>query len=661
MGLIMGVDLGGTFIKAGLVSEGRVVASGEHKTGADGGRDQVIENVVSLGRRLLAEVDAEDSRLEGICIAVPAPISFDRRTPVDPPNLGCMDGVPIAELVGAQFDCPGVLENDANAAALGEKLYGAARGSSDFVCLTLGSGLGGGVVSDGKLLRGRENLAGEVGHITVQPDRGRKCGCKARGCAESYVSIKGLLTSAKEHCPHLLDDQKRLVINGVVLDEFNGPPALAEAARIEDEDGKLRKVFEQMGRYLGIAIADLVKIFGSELIVLSGGLSHTADLFQPAAEKAIKKYCGFKALKKPLRVVVSSIVEKPAVLGAAAVFEEAKKAAPQYSLRIGNRKVEHPVLALQIGATRSRAAIVDAAGKILGDVKVVKRVANTREESQQDPKPKEIIRIASELGKSLVAAHQGELSAIVLIVPGGVERVRGSFRQTPRVSALSGYSLQDDNALGKFGLPIYLENDANAALLYDYRFGNAQGLEQVLGLHLVSGIGGAMILNDNLLIGRHGHALEVGHVALHQKHEKHCGCGPGAYECLEVHASGSALERFAENAKTYTVPYNYMDIVEAADGGNREAETLLREHFAKPLADGVAGILNTFDPQAVIFTGALSRAKDYFIDKLREVARAKCFLDISNQIDFRFTGDSVTGELRAAAVVATLDSRFREG
>lgn len=247
----------------------------------------------------------------------------------------------------------------------------------------------------------------------------------------------------------------------------------------------------------------------------------------------------------------------------------------------------------------------------------------------------------------------GELSALVLIVPSGVDRSRGRFRQTPRIENLSGYVIGQNDPLAELGLPIFIENDANAALLYDYRFGNAQDLEQVLGNHLVSGIGGAMILHGKLLIGRNGHALEVGHVSLNHDGSKQCKCT--ALECLEARASGSVLEDLARDIPSITVTDNYMDIVDAADNGNKDAELLLRSEFAKHLANGVAGMLNTFDPQVVIFTGALSRARKYFIDTVRSVAQEKCFVDIASDVDFRFSKDSRMGELRAAAVIAAGD------
>lgn len=319
MGVIVGVDLGGTFVKAGLVKDGIVVHSGQRTTEANRGAQVVVQNIIDLGRQLLGQAGIPESEVAGVCVAVPSPISADRRTPVAPPNLKCLNDVPVAEQVARAFGCLGVLENDANAAALGEKYYGAAQGLNDFVTLTLGTGLGGGVFSEGRILRGRDNLAGEVGHLVVQPENGRLCGCGAEGCVEAYVSIRGLLMSARETCEHLQTDAQ-LVIAGEQIDETNGPMVLARLARAGDQ--RVRQVFRQMGRYLGIAISDLLCLFGPQLVVLSGGISNAFDLFETSLWDSIRRHCGFKALRDPLRIEVSKIKQNAAILGAAAAFIE---------------------------------------------------------------------------------------------------------------------------------------------------------------------------------------------------------------------------------------------------------------------------------------------------------------------------------------------------
>lgn len=317
MALVLGIDLGGTFIKAGLARFHEVVARDKRPTEADRGTEAVLGNIVAASRACLEAGGVGSHQIDGLCVAVPSPISPDRRTPVSTPNLKCLMGVPVAERVAQEVGCKGLIENDANAAVLGEKYFGVGQGSSDIVLLTLGTGVGGGVITGGQLLRGPRNASGELGHIGIVPG-GRLCGCERRGCLEAHVSIGALIARGHALCP------------GLSLDEENGPRILADAAR--RGDAAAQQVFAEMGDYLGQGIVDLVNVFGPDVLVLSGGLSNCFDLFQSSMWQTVRKDCGFETLRDPLRIEVSQLGQDGPILGAAAAFlesiEERKAARP---------------------------------------------------------------------------------------------------------------------------------------------------------------------------------------------------------------------------------------------------------------------------------------------------------------------------------------------
>lgn len=668
MSIVVGVDLGGTFVKAGIVQDGSVLCIDKCPTQSDRGPEAVIDNIVGLIRQVLEHCQLGSAQLDGIGLAVPSPISADVRTPVDPPNIPCLNGVPVAERVAEVFGCRGVLENDANAAVLGEMFYGAHRGKKDLIVLTLGTGIGGGVITGGQLLRGATNAAGELGHILVAPE-GRVCGCGRRGCLEAQISIAGLLARAAELCPDLS------------LHPETGPRVLAEAAR--DGNSNAAQVFAEMGTYLGTTIADLTNVFGPEAVIFTGGVSRTFDLFESTLWEALREHCRFPTLLNALSVEVSKIGEDAPILGAAAAFLQAsdpaedRTEASHLAASVANAErndtgrveLDHPlcvtrrrytipvakgpfpelVLAVQIGVTRTRAALVTADGHLLHESLQLQR--RDRESPQRtELTGPDLMDEAVSLAREAARHANRALSAVVLIVPCGIHRERGFLHSAPGLTPLSGYEITDE--FDEFGAPVYVENDANAALLFDYGFTLTQEYSNVLGVHLVSGLGGAMIIDDKLLVGKNGHALEIGHVLAARREGRQCGCGN--VDCLECYASGASLERAAAELggnPLKVVEGNYMDVVLAAKDEHAEALGLMAT-LAENLADGLIGILNTFDPQIVLFTGALSRASEFFVDMVKDTAKQKAFADIGNRIELRVTADPYVGELRAAPVMA---------
>lgn len=239
----------------------------------------------------------DGAKLTGIGAAVPATVNFDQGIMLKAPNVPALDGFEMRSALEREFGLPAVLENDANAAAIGENWLGASKGIDNSVTVTLGTGVGGGIMLGGKLLRGVDGTAAEVGHICVEP-KGVRCGCGSQGCVEQYASATAIVRLWNEFRS-----------NGVLLDVSVDPELsslqIFEAAR--NSDPTALKVFETMGFYLGIAFADLVNILNPEAIIVGGGLSNAWEHFIEAVKTEIRN----RSFKEPAdRVQVI-----PAVLG----------------------------------------------------------------------------------------------------------------------------------------------------------------------------------------------------------------------------------------------------------------------------------------------------------------------------------------------------------
>jgi glucokinase len=269
----IGVDLGGTNLRAAAVDEaGRQLAKTAGRTDLSEGREAVIDDIVAAIRGVEAELGSDG--LAGVGVAVPGFIDMKRGLIVGSNNLRQLDGYPVRDAISARLGKPVILENDANAAAMGEKWLGAGRDVEDLVLLTLGTGIGGGVISRGRILHGAVGMAGEFGHMTVYPG-GNPCGCGNDGCLEKHASATAV--SAMARLLQLGDD----LTAAEVFEIAHG--ADEEAAR------RARRIFESMGRALGIAIGNLVNVFNAPLYLLSGGPLPAWELFAPAMVEEIER------------------------------------------------------------------------------------------------------------------------------------------------------------------------------------------------------------------------------------------------------------------------------------------------------------------------------------------------------------------------------------
>jgi glucokinase len=268
--VVIGIDIGGTFTKLGVVDkEGNNIASKSISTQTtDNNVNTFLEILNGELKKILHEIGS-GYRLIGIGVGAPNG-NYYSGTIEFAPNLQWKGVVPFVDLLKKYFNIPIVLTNDANAAALGEMLYGGAKGMKDFIIITLGTGLGSGIVVNGQVVYGHDGFAGELGHINVRPD-GRECGCGRKGCLETYVSATGIKRTVYKF---LADSLEPSSLKGVCFNDLSAN-MITEAA-IKGDKVALA-AFEYTGEILGSKLADAVAYTSPEAIFLCGGLAQAGD------------------------------------------------------------------------------------------------------------------------------------------------------------------------------------------------------------------------------------------------------------------------------------------------------------------------------------------------------------------------------------------------
>ncbi|UXP32401.1 ROK family protein [Reichenbachiella agarivorans] len=310
--LIVGIDIGGTGTKLGLVdSLGEVIIEEKISTTGEHTFAEFITTLSKIVKQwLLAYPDYE---IAGVGVGAPGG-NFYTGCITDASNLPWKGSLPLVELLTAELNVPVVLSNDANAATMGEMIFGAAKGMKDFVMITLGTGLGSGIVTGGRLLIGAESLAAELGHVLIKgKGGGRACKCGRKGCLETYVSATGI----KRTYLHLLASQgEQSRLSAVPFDQLEAKD-IAQAALDGDEIAK--KAFVTTGKILGRQLANMVSIVNPEAVFLFGGLASAGDLiFEPT-----KKYMDANMLniyKAEVKILPSQLEgANAAIVGAASL------------------------------------------------------------------------------------------------------------------------------------------------------------------------------------------------------------------------------------------------------------------------------------------------------------------------------------------------------
>ena len=305
----IGIDVGGTKVLGGVVSQaGEILATARRDTPREGGR-ALTETIADVAIEL-----SKQYPVESIGVSAAGFISSDRQTILATPNIAGWNGVnldqELTKIIGKRI----VLENDANSAAWGEFKFGAGRGRKDLMMLTLGTGVGGGLILAGSVFRGAFGIGAELGHIRIVPD-GHLCGCGIRGCLEQYASGSALMRHAREAINASPDLARNLLARGDVTLEGLKGHHITEAAR--DEDPVALAAFNTMASYLGAGIASLCAVIDPSCIVLGGGVIDAGEIFLAPTRKAALSLIPFSGKHPYPEIVPAELGNNAGLVGVA--------------------------------------------------------------------------------------------------------------------------------------------------------------------------------------------------------------------------------------------------------------------------------------------------------------------------------------------------------
>jgi len=297
---VLGIDIGGTNLRGAIINEeGGVSARKKINSGARDGIEKLVQNIISF----VALYDNYNPSAIGI--GIPGIINLETGILTQAPNISDVTNYPILEILKDQILYPVVLENDANCAAAGEFWKGSGKESDSMIMLTLGTGLGGGIILNGELWRGEGGMAGEIGHIIVDPD-GPECNCGNNGCLESFVSAEAIR--------RIVRNSRELSEKTLNIEQDNIPEKIRDLA-MEGDDESIR-IWDEFGRFLGIGITSLVNLLNVECITVGGGLSNAWDLFIDKAEKEIELRA-LEGPKKKLKISRGELGDDAGIIGSA--------------------------------------------------------------------------------------------------------------------------------------------------------------------------------------------------------------------------------------------------------------------------------------------------------------------------------------------------------
>ena len=312
---LIGVDLGGTNLKTGLLSmDGNILKKVVTDTG--GGKDIVLEQIVNSIKNIIGNSGKDKSEITGIGIGTPGLVDSEKGIIRGLTNIEGFENVRMKEYVESALDIPTFIDNDVNVMAYGELKCGAGKDAMNIVCLTLGTGVGGGIIIDGRIYRGSSLSAGEIGHIPVNVD-GPKCICGGRACLESYIGRDRIIKRTIEK----LTQRKESIIPKLVEEDLKKitPKIICEAA--EAGDMLAIEIWRETAQYLATALTGIINVLNPELIVIGGGIANTGKyLFDPLRETIKKRV--FQFLAKKTRIVCAQLGEEAGIIGSAMLAKD---------------------------------------------------------------------------------------------------------------------------------------------------------------------------------------------------------------------------------------------------------------------------------------------------------------------------------------------------
>ncbi|WP_098441820.1 ROK family glucokinase [Bacillus sp. es.034] len=310
---LVGVDLGGTTTKIAFLSKyGELLHKWEIPTDKSENGKNIIVNIAKAIDQKLEELDQSRDKLVGIGMGAPGPVDTAKGIIYEAVNLGWENNTPLKDLLEVETGLHAVIDNDANCAALGEMWKGAGDGAKDIVCVTLGTGVGGGVITNGDIVHGVKGAGGEIGHITVVPEGGYQCNCGKTGCLETVASATGVVRLANEK----LDATEQESTLRALRDSHGSISAkdIFDAAR--DQDGLALAVIDQLAFYLGLSLANLGNGLNPEKIVIGGGVSKAGDILLQQVVKFFKQF-SFPTVRTSTHLSIATLGNDAGVIGAA--------------------------------------------------------------------------------------------------------------------------------------------------------------------------------------------------------------------------------------------------------------------------------------------------------------------------------------------------------
>ena len=309
----IGVDVGGTNVKIALVSDkGKIIYSNSIPTRAEMGYEHTINSMKDAIRDLLKETKMKPTDIEGVGFGFPGQIDCKKGVVRLAPNIPGWVNIPIASIIEKEFGIPTRVDNDVRTATLGELNYGAGVGCENLVCITVGTGIGSGLVVNGKLVRGANNAAGELGHIKLNMQGGPLCGCGDRGCLEAYASGPSIVALAEEYIRGGKSTKYRELANPDIT-----PYIVAVAAK--EGDPVARQIFRIMGEYIGMGLVSVVNLLNPEKIIIGGGVAESGDiLFDPIKETIAKRAM---TIQREVEIVPAQLGNTAGVIGASLLIK----------------------------------------------------------------------------------------------------------------------------------------------------------------------------------------------------------------------------------------------------------------------------------------------------------------------------------------------------
>lgn len=317
MGKRIGIDVGGTNVKIALVDKsGKIIYSNSVPTYAKMGYEYTVNNIKQAIKDLMKETNTIAKDIDGIGFDFPGQVDYKTGVVKLAPNIPGWVNVPIAQMIEEEFHIPTRIDNDVRCAALGEMKFGAGQGCENFVCITVGTGIGSGLVVNGQLVRGASNAAGEIGHIKLQMKDGLICGCGDTGCLEAYASGPSIVAMAQDY----IKGGKSTKFREMAAAEGGEITPYMVAKAAEAGDPVAKRIFEIVGEYIGIGLTSVINLLNPEKVIIGGGVAEAGDLLLDPIRKTIKERAMVVA-GSAVEIVPAQLGNSAGVIGASMLID----------------------------------------------------------------------------------------------------------------------------------------------------------------------------------------------------------------------------------------------------------------------------------------------------------------------------------------------------